>query len=356
MRLAVTGGAGFIGANFVNYWMKSHASDDIVVIDAMTYAGNMDRLSAVSGLPKFSFVKCDIQDFNRLSEILEGVDIVVHFAAETHVDRSLAGLEAEKLFLRTNVEGTLALLYASMHAGVKRFHHVSTDEVFGELEFGSDEKFHENFQYNPHNPYSISKAAADFCVRGFARTHGLQFTLSNCTNNYGPYQTPEKIIPRSISLLLRNEKIQLYTDASGVPGQNIRDWLHVEDHCRAIEAILLKGKSGETYCIGGNAELTNLELVKRILSVMSEMTGKKYTMESHVQFVKDRPGHDRRYAMSTEKINRELGWKPEYSFESGFLSTLEWYMSDIGKSWLYSLEENTREVRKGQSEKLSGVR
>jgi dTDP-glucose 4,6-dehydratase len=356
MRLAITGGAGFIGANFVNYWMKRHPGDDVVVIDVMTYAGNMDRLLGVSNMPNFAFVKADIRDYDVLLGLLKGIDIVVHFAAETHVDRSLAGLEAEKLFFRTNVEGTMALLHASRGAGVKRFHHVSTDEVFGDLEFGSPEKFHENFHYNPHNPYSISKAAADFCVKGFARSYGLPFTLSNCTNNYGPYQTPEKIIPRSISLLLRNEKIQLYTDANGIPGPNIRDWLHVEDHCMAIEKILLSGKTGETYCVGGNSELTNHELVKRILALMSNITGREYTMESHVTFVKDRPGHDKRYAMRTDKMEQELSWKPQYTFETGFRSTVEWYMSDKGRAWLENLEENTAEVRLGQSEKLSGIR
>ena len=352
MRLVVTGGAGFIGANFVTYWMNRHPGDEMVVLDAMTYAGNLDRLSSVRGLSNFNFVKGDIQDAGLLRSTLKAHDTVVHFAAETHVDRSLAGLEAEKDFFRTNVEGTIALLHASREAGVKRFHHVSTDEVFGDLEFGAPEKFHERFAYNPHNPYAISKAAADFSVKGFSRSYGLPFTLSNCTNNYGPYQTPEKVIPRSISLLLRGEKIQLYTDAQGVAGPNIRDWLYVEDHCEAIEAILLRGKIGETYCVGGNAELTNFELVKRILSLMSRITGKRYSMEADVSFVKDRPGHDRRYAMNIERIERELGWKPRHSFETGFVSTVEWYMSEHGKAWLESLEANTREVRAGQGTKV----
>ena len=212
MRIAVTGGAGFIGANFVNYWMSRHPGDTVVVIDSLTYAANLDRLSQVSALPNYSFVKGDIQDFALMKSALNGIDTVVHFAAETHVDRSLAGLKAEKHFFRTNVDGTITLLHAAHEAGVGRFHHVSTDEVFGDLDYSSPEKFHENFPYNPHNPYAISKAAADFAVRGFSRSHGLPFTLSNCTNNYGPYQTPEKIIPRSISLLLQNEKVQLYTE------------------------------------------------------------------------------------------------------------------------------------------------
>jgi dTDP-glucose 4,6-dehydratase len=353
MRLVVTGGAGFIGANFVNYWMQRRQNDDMIVLDAMTYAGNLDRLAEVKDLPGFTFVQGDIQDSRLLSKLLKGVDTVVHFAAETHVDRSLAGLEAEKVFFRTNVEGTVALLHASREAGVKRFHHVSTDEVFGDLEFGATEKFHEKFPYNPHNPYAISKAAADFCVRGFARSYGLPYTLSNCTNNYGPFQTPEKIIPRSISLLVRNEKIQLYTDAQGIPGPNIRDWLYVEDHCQAIESIILSGKPVETYCVGGSAELTNYELVKRILGIMAEVTGRPYSVESNVEFVKDRPGHDKRYAMNTAKIQRELGWKPRHSFDTGFLSTVEWYMSKEGQAWLTSLEASTEEVREGQGKKVS---
>jgi len=352
MRIAVTGGAGFIGANFVNYWMNRHPGDTVVVIDSLTYAANLDRLLQVSALPNYSFVKGDIQDFALMKSALNGIDTVVHFAAETHVDRSLAGLEAEKHFFRTNVDGTVTLLHASHEAGVGRFHHVSTDEVFGDLDYGSPEKFHENFPYNPHNPYAISKAAADFAVRGFSRSHGLPFTLSNCTNNYGPYQTPEKIIPRSISLLLNNEKVQLYTDASGVPGPNIRDWLHVEDHCIAIESILLHGKIGETYCIGGNSELTNYELVTRILKLISDITGTPRTIDANVAFVKDRPGHDRRYAMSIDKIKHELGWQPSYSFETGFRSTVDWYMSAQGKDWLVKLGNTVAEVRQDQGKKL----
>jgi dTDP-glucose 4,6-dehydratase len=348
MRLVVTGGAGFIGANFVNYWVKNHAKDEVIVLDKMTYAGNLDRLAGVSENDKVEFVNGDIQDFALAKKLFEGVDVVAHFAAETHVDRSLAGLEAEKLFMRTNYEGTITLLHAAREAGVKRFHHVSTDEVFGDLDYGAPEKFHENFPYNAHNPYAISKAAADFAVRGFARSHGLPFTLSNCTNNYGPFQTPEKVIPRSISLLLKNERIQLYTDANGIPGPNIRDWLHVEDHCRAIESIILDGKIGETYCVGGNSELTNYELVKHMLALMGEITGKRYAMESHVALVKDRPGHDRRYAMDSSKIAQELGWAPGYTFETGFRSTVEWYMSKTGRAWLTALEKNAAEVRFGQ--------
>jgi dTDP-glucose 4,6-dehydratase len=349
MRLVVTGGAGFIGGNFVNYWVEKHPQDRVTILDKLTYAGNLDRIAEVRRRGKVDFVNGDIQDFAVVKKLFEGVDVAVHFAAETHVDRSLAGLEAEKLFMRTNYEGTITLLHAAREAGVKRFHHVSTDEVFGDLEYGSTVKFHEKFPYNAHNPYAISKAAADFAVRGFARSHGLPVTLSNCTNNYGPFQTPEKVVPRSISLLLKNEKIQLYTDANGIPGPNVRDWLHVDDHCRALESIILDGKIGETYCVGGNCELTNYELVKHMLALMADITGKSYTMASNVALVKDRPGHDRRYAMDTTKIGRELGWSPRYSFETGFRSTVEWYMSKAGRAWLSALEKNAAEVRFGQS-------
>ena len=348
MKLLVTGGAGFIGANFVNYWLRKHADDRVVVVDALTYAGNMDRLAPCQKDTRFEFIRADIQDYPTMKKAMQGIDGVVHFAAETHVDRSLAGLEAEKLFLRANVEGTIALLYAASEAGVKRFHHVSTDEVFGDLPYGTADKFHEEFPYNPHNPYSISKAAADFTVRSFSRRFDLPVTISNCTNNYGPFQTPEKVIPRSISLLLQNKKIELYTAKDGTPGPNVRDWLHVDDHCAAIERILLDGNIGETYCIGGHCELSNFELVKRILSLMSEITGKAFSVETHVAYVQDRPGHDKRYAMDTSKMESELAWRPHHTFETGFTSTLRWYMSVEGRTWLESLAKATDEVREGQ--------
>jgi dTDP-glucose 4,6-dehydratase len=352
MKLFVTGGAGFIGANFVNYWLSRHASDEITVVDKLTYAGDVRRLDDSRKTGRLEFLQADIQDQDAMRSAMKGIDVVVHFAAETHVDRSLAGLEAEKLFLRTNVEGTFCLLHAAKEAGVKRFHHVSTDEVFGDLDYGTKDKFHEHFPYGPNNPYSISKAAADFAVRGFSRSHGLSFTLSNCSNNYGPYQTPEKVIPRSISLLLQDKKVQLYTDAQGNPGRNVRDWLYVEDHCSAIEAVLLRGRMGETYCIGGMSELTNFELVKKILTIVSEATGKTYSVGSHVQYVKDRPGHDRRYAMAIDKIQKELGWVPAHTFEEGLRSTVKWYLSQEGRKWLISLEDAVKEVREDQGKRI----
>jgi dTDP-glucose 4,6-dehydratase len=352
MKIIVTGGAGFIGANFVNYWLARHREDTVAVVDKLTYAGDARRLEQSQGTGRLLFIQADIQDEVKMRAVMRGAEVVVHFAAETHVDRSLAGLEAEKLFLRTNVEGTFCLLHAAKDAGVKRFHHVSTDEVFGDLEYGTKDKFHETYPYGPNNPYSISKASADFAVRGFSRSYGLAYTLTNCSNNYGPYQTPEKVIPRSISLLLRDKKIQLYTDAQGNPGPNVRDWLYVEDHCCAIEAVLLKGRVGETYCIGGESELTNLELVEKILAIMSGETGKKFGIDSHVQYVKDRPGHDRRYAMGIDKIRGELGWSPAHTFEEGLRSTVKWYLSAEGRKWLSSLEDAAKEVRKDQGKKI----
>ncbi len=355
MRILVTGGAGFIGSNFVRYWMDQHPNDQMVVLDKLTYAGHMQNLDGYSDRPNFQFVHADICDQAAVAQAMPGVDTVVHFAAESHVDRSLAGLEAEKEFLRTNVEGTLTLLHAAQRAGVSRFHHISTDEVFGDLDYDTPEKFHEDFPYNPHNPYAISKAASDFAVRGFARSHGLPITISNCTNNYGPLQTPEKIIPRAIALLLSGQKIKLYTTKDGVPGPNVRDWLYVTDHCTAIEQILLNGKVGETYCIGGHAEMSNYDLVTQILALMSELTGQQFTMDEHVERVADRPGHDRRYAMDTSKIERELGWRPQHSFASGFKATFDWYLSAAGKAWLESLKDTTTSVRANQDAQIAGA-
>ncbi len=348
MKLLVTGGAGFIGANFVSYWMERHPKDHVTVLDKLTYAASLERLNGCSDSPNFLFIKGDICDSKFVEESLKGIDTVVHFAAESHVDRSLSGLEAEKTFFRVNVEGTCALLHAAKKAGIKRFHHVSTDEVFGDLAFDDPARFDEDYPYSPNNPYSISKAAADFAVRAFHRTHGLPITISNCSNNYGPYQTPEKMIPRSLMLLLEGQQIQLYTDADGNPGKNVRDWLHVADHCSAIEAILLSGRVGETYAVGADGELSNHELVGKMLEVASGLTGREFSFEKSVRFVKDRPGHDRRYAIDSSKIRNELGWSPSYNFETGFLSTLQWYISDEGRQWLSSLANTSNEVRTEQ--------
>lgn len=353
MKLLITGGAGFIGANFVEYWIKNYPNDYIIVYDKLTYAGNLSSLSNVKKHAHFTFIHGDILDYDLLCNSLKGVDIVVHFAAESHVDRSLSGYESEMLFNHTNLDGTIVLLHASYKMGVERFHHVSTDEVYGDLGYG-DAPFHEKTPYNPHNPYAISKTAAELAVKGFARSKLLKFTISNCTNNYGKYQTPEKVIPRSIFLLLRDKKIELYTDAEGKPGPNIRDWIYVEDHCRAIEKIIMDGKIGETYCIGGDCELSNLELVKRILSVMSVHIDKTLFVDNNVKLVKDRPGHDFRYAMNINKIRADLGWVPKYSFSDAFDKTVKWYLSDEGQKWLKSVETTSKAVRKDQSKKHKG--
>ena len=355
-NLLVTGGAGFIGTNFIRFWRSRHPDDYIVNLDALTYAGHRENLSDLEGDPRYEFVHGNIGSYDLVYGIMKvcKIDTVVNFAAETHVDRSLAGPDAERLFYETNLMGTLTLLRAAREAGVPRFHQISTDEVFGDLPLDRpDLKFHKGYPYSPNSPYAISKATADFAVRGFFRTHGLPgITTSNCTNNYGRYQTPEKLIPRAIALLNAGQKVKLYTDEHGVPGKNVRDWLHVEDHCSAIEAILLRGKIGETYCIGGESELSNYQLVERMLAIMSEITGKSLSMEANVELVADRPGHDLRYAMDISNIRRELGWQPKHTFESGFRSTVEWYTSPEGRLWLEGVSGNTEQVREGQNRTL----
>jgi dTDP-glucose 4,6-dehydratase len=347
MKLLVTGGAGFIGSNFVHYWREHHPDDQIVVLDALTYAGHRENLKDIPEGEQFKFIEGNIRDYETVKGAMKGIDAVVHFAAESHVDRSLASGGAA-IFYLTNLIGTDLLLNVAKETGVKRFLHVSTDEVFGDLAYDDPEKFHEGYPYDPHSPYSVSKAAADMAVRAFYHTyHEPEILITNCSNNYGPYQTPEKVIPRQIALLQEGQKAKLYSPP-GKPGQNVRDWIHVEDHCSALEAVLLKGKAGETYCIGGNAEMSNYELFEKMLAVMSELMGKPLSMEANVEFVADRPGHDRRYAMDTSKIERELGWKPKHTFEEGFRETVKWYMSPEGKEWLKEVKETAREVREGQ--------
>ena len=312
MTLLITGGAGFIGSNFILYWMKNHPEDKIINLDKLTYAGNLENLKSVSDNPNYTFTKGDILDAEVVEKAVRGVDIVVHFAAETHVDRSITG-PAE--FVRTNVLGTQVLLDAAKKEGVKRFHHISTDEVFGSLALGSSEKFTEETKYDPHSPYAASKAASDHLVRAYFDTYGLPITISNCTNNFGPYHFPEKLIPLAITNLLDEKKVPVYGD-----GLNVRDWLYVDDHCRAIELILQKGKEGETYGIGSQLEkeYNNLEVVKLLLQILGKG-------EEMIEYVSDRPGHDRRYAIDWSKINTELGWSPQYSFEEYLKITFDWY-------------------------------
>jgi dTDP-glucose 4,6-dehydratase len=308
--MLVTGGAGFIGTNFVRYWSEQHPHDEIVVLDALTYAARRENLADLENEKKITFIEGDICDSAVVKGCMEGVDTVVHFAAESHVDRSISGPAA---FIKTNITGTFILLEAARDAKVKRFHHISTDEVFGSLPADPTVKFSESTPYDPRSPYSASKASSDHLVRAYFHTFGVPVTISNCSNNYGPYQFPEKFIPVQILKALRGEKLPVYGD-----GSNIRDWIHVLDHARGIEAILLKGKAGETYCLGGDAEKTNLEVSRAILQELG-------LNESHIEFVTDRPGHDHRYAIDFSKATRELGWKPQITFEEGLRHTVAWY-------------------------------
>jgi len=327
-KLLVTGGAGFIGSNFIHYWIKKHPEDKIVNLDALTYAGNLENLKSIetpprvdeasprveAGNPNYKFIKINICEKEKINEIIsiEKPDAIIHFAAESHVDRSILGPEE---FVRTNVLGTFNLLESARQNGNIRFHHISTDEVFGSLG-PNDTLFNETTPYDPRSPYSASKASSDHLVRAYFHTFGLLITISNCSNNYGPFQFPEKLMPLFITNLIENKKIPLYGD-----GMNVRDWLFVEDHCEAIDLILQKGKIGETYCVGGNCEKTNKEITYKIL----ELLGKG---EEMIEFVADRKGHDRRYAIDSSKIQRELGWAPKNNFESGIEKTVTWYQEN----------------------------
>ena len=317
MKLLVTGGAGFIGSNFVLYWMKHHPDDEVINFDKLTYAGNLENLKEVQNNPNYSFIKGDICDPIAVTNAMEGVDVVVHFAAESHVDRSIMNPSD---FVETNVAGTQVLLDAALKANVKRFHHVSTDEVFGALELDSSERFNEQTPYNPHSPYSASKAGSDHLIRAYADTYGLPITITNCSNNFGPYHFPEKMIPLAITNVLEHKKIPVYGD-----GLYVRDWLYVEDHCRAIELVLEKGQLGETYCVGGLTEdIDNLEVIKKTLKILGKG-------EDAIEFVKDRLGHDRRYAVDWSKIKNTLGWKPQHSFDEWLEKTIAWYKDN--RSW-----------------------
>lgn len=317
MNILVTGGAGFIGSNFILYWLKEHPEDEIVNIDKLTYAGNLENLQSIEGNSKYTFVKGDICSSKDVVGAMQSVDVVVHFAAESHVDRSI--LEAAP-FVLTNVVGTHVLLEEAVRQKVKRFHHVSTDEVFGSLELGEDAKFNEKTPYDPHSPYSATKASSDHLVRAYYSTYGLPITITNCSNNYGPFQFPEKFIPLAITNLIEGKKVPLYGD-----GLNVRDWLYVEDHCRAIDVVLQKGKIGETYCVGGTTvDIDNRTVIQKILTYFGKT-------EAEIEYVKDRPGHDRRYAIDWTKIHTELGWKPAYDFDTWLGKTILWY--ETHASW-----------------------
>ncbi|MGC8521210.1 MAG: dTDP-glucose 4,6-dehydratase [Steroidobacteraceae bacterium] len=342
-RLLVTGGAGFIGANFVHHWLGTHAGEPVVVLDALTYAGNLANLEPVKIHPELRFVRGDIRDTALIERLLreERLDTIVHFAAESHVDRSIHGPDA---FIDTNVQGTHSMLKAARTVwleertvSVHRFHHVSTDEVYGSLG-PEDPPFSERTPYAPNSPYSASKAASDHLVRAYHHTYGLSSTISNCSNNYGPFHFPEKLIPLMIVNLLHGRDLPIYGD-----GRNVRDWLHVSDHCRGIERILAKGTPGEVYNIGGGAESENLTLVETLCAVADAAFREQKELArrfpeapaargvksaSLIRFVKDRPGHDHRYAIDCRKAERELGYRAEVSLERGLRETFAWYLDN----------------------------
>jgi dTDP-glucose 4,6-dehydratase len=340
-RLLITGGAGFIGANFVQYWLAQHAGDRVVVLDALTYAGNRANLASAEHRPEFRFVHGNIGDTPLVERLLreESLDTIVHFAAESHVDRSIEGPDA---FIETNIIGTHSMLKAARRVWLEeksvpthRFHHVSTDEVYGSLG-PTDAPFTESTPYAPNSPYSASKAASDHLVRAYHHTYGLQTTISNCSNNYGPHQFPEKLIPLMIAQLLAGKSLPVYGD-----GRNIRDWLHVEDHCRGIDAVLSQGKIGEVYNIGGRSECENIHLVRMLCTIVDDHLGSTREFcarfpdsaaaqgersEQLVRYVKDRPGHDRRYAIDSAKIERECAFRPSITLEAGLRATVAWYI------------------------------
>lgn len=311
MKLLVTGGAGFIGSNFILYWLKKYPQDEIVNLDKLTYAGNLENLKSVEKNPQYHFVKADICNLKAVDGAMEGVDIVVHFAAESHVDRSIAG---PAVFVQTNVVGTQILLESALKHKVKRFHHVSTDEVFGSLELSSNDKFTEDSCFRPNSPYAASKAGSDCLVRAWHKTYGLPVTITNTSNNFGPYQYPEKFISLAITNLLEGKPVPIYGN-----GEQVRDWLYVEDHCRAIDLVLKKGKVGEYYLVGGLTEdISNIVVAKKICQLL----GKD---ESLLEFVKDRPGHDVRYALDWSKAKNKLGYQPEADFDTYLQKTVSWY-------------------------------
>lgn len=319
MKILITGGAGFIGANFIYYELEHHPEDQIVCLDNLTYAGNLETLKEALENPNFRFVKGDIADRPFVFSLFEKekFDIVVNFAAESHVDRSI---ESPEIFVKTNVLGTTTLLDASREYGVKRYHQVSTDEVYGDLPLDrKDLMFTEETPLHTSSPYSSAKAAADLFVLAYYRTYNLPVTISRCSNNYGPYHFPEKLIPLIISRALNDETIPVYGT-----GENVRDWLYVEDHCSAIDLIIRNGRVGEVYNIGGHNERTNLEVVKTILKALGKP-------ESLIRYVTDRKGHDLRYAIDPTKIETELGWQPKYNFDTGIAVTIDWYLNH--KEW-----------------------
>ena len=357
--LLVTGGAGFIGSNFVHYWLERYPEDRIVIVDALTYAGNRDNLTGVSVDANLRFEHADINDTERMQQLMreEEINTVVHFAAESHVDRSIEGPDA---FITANILGTHSLLKAARQVWLiegdadgnpvagHRFHHVSTDEVYGSLE-PDDPAFAENTAYAPNSPYSASKAASDFLVRAYHHTYGMDVTTSNCSNNYGPYHFPEKLIPLVILNILHGKSLPVYGD-----GKNIRDWLYVEDHAYGIDLVIRKGNAGETYNIGGCNEWTNIDIVQLVCKLIdkrfatNELLAKRFpdsppanneTSVSLIEFVRDRAGHDFRYAIDATYSESQLGYKPQVTFEEGIERTIDWYLSN--ESWWQSVMDGS---------------
>lgn len=325
-KILVTGGAGFIGSNFVLYWLQNHPEDEIINLDALTYAGNLANLESVADSSQYTFVHGDIRDQQLVLEATKNVDLIVHFAAESHVDRSILNPE---IFLQTNVLGTFNLLEAALKNKVKHFHHISTDEVFGSLALETTEKFTLDTKYDPRSPYSASKASSDHLVRAYGETYGLSYTITNCSNNYGPFQFPEKLFGLAITNIIEGKKVPVYGD-----GLNVRDWLFVTDHVKAIEKVVLAQKHDATYLVGGlMKDVSNLEVVKMILRLMGKT-------EAELEFVKDRAGHDRRYSVDWSKINQELGWQPDVTLEEGLQKTITWYENN--RDWWQPLKEKTQ--------------
>ena len=330
MKLLVTGGAGFIGSNFIRFWLDKYPNDEIINLDKLTYAGHLTSTKDFSENKNYKFIKGDICNPEIVDEAVSEVDTIVHFAAETHVDRSIIG---PQIFLQTNVIGTQILLDAALENKVKRFHYVGTDEVFGALSLDSKDKFSEKTLYDPRSPYSASKAASDHLVRAYFYTYELPITITNCSNNFGPFQDLEKFIPRMITNLIEGEKLKIYGD-----GFYVRDWLYVSDHAKAIDLVLQKGKVGETYMVGGfTDDINNLEVAKKL----NKLFGRG---EDEMDFVKDRPGHDRRYAVDWSKIKSELGWEPEFGFDEWLVRTVEWYR--VNEWWWRPLKKKAEALYK----------
>lgn len=325
-KLLVTGGAGFIGSNFISYWLKKYSNDQIVNLDKLTYAGHLSSTKGFVQNKNYKFIKGDICDLETVDKAMKGIDIVVHFAAESHVDRSIRD---PKIFLETNIVGTQILLESALKFKIKRFHHVSTDEVFGELPLGKG-KFSINTKYDPRSPYSASKASSDHLVRAYFHTFGLPITITNCSNNFGPFQDPEKFLPRLITNMIDGRPLPIYGD-----GKYVRDWLYVEDHIMAIEKVLKKGTVGETYLIGGlTRSINNLKIAKTLLKIF----GKN---ESYLKFVKDRTGHDRRYAVDWSYTKKKLGWQPKNDFGVWLEKTVEWYK--LNEWWWRPLKKTSED-------------